>query len=219
MAKTRTQFLAYVKYDFKRDDKDTEILQAYNDTLQNIANMAPFEGLKFQSYIPTVAGQEDYPLPSNKCHVIHPVRLIESASSTNGWPLRKRSKQEFSEIYPNPNATGTSVARGKPSDYCIYSNSILIGKLPDLSTYLLELDWAKLRTSQDAGVDVHEMGEEWDEVIKFGVLMRLYAAMGFDDEAVKWKTFYEDPVVGFPLLLAKEKSQTETIGQVENREL
>jgi len=219
MAKTRTQFLAYVRYDFKRDDKDTEIIQAYNDTLRHVTGMAPFQGLKFQSWIPTVAGQEDYPLPSDRCHVLHPVRIIESAASTVGYPLNQMSKANWSERYPNPNATGSNISRRMPVDYCIFSASILVGPLPDLATYIIEIDWAKLAADQDEATDVHELNEEWDEVLKFGVLARMYESIGLTSEADRYWSLYRDDTLGYPHLADKETDQEDPMGTVRNNSL
>lgn len=221
MAKTRLQFLAYIIQDFKRDDKDTEIYQAYNDTLRHLCNLAPFENLKFQSWIPTQIGVEDYPLPATspnvKCHVIHPVRCIESSSSSSrGYGMNKLSKEAYSERYPNPNASPTTeIVKGQPTDYCIYSDSILVGPLPDKSTYIIELDWAKQRTTQDYDADLQELGEDWEEVIKFGVLFRLFKGIGLDEEAAAYLNLYRDQELGYPRLIEKEREQTEKMGTVK----
>ena len=220
MAKTRSEFYTYVLADFKRDDKETEVYQAYNDTIKHISNMKGMSGFKYQSWIPMVADQEDYPLPSNKCHIFHPIRYIESTNSSRGYPLRKIGKEEFSAMYHNPNASNTSeLTKGEPQVYCIYSNSILVGPLPDVATYILELDWAKQATSQDAASDLNELGSDWEEVIKFGTLMRLYIGLGLDAEAAKFKGLYEDEALGYPRLIEKEEEQEETMDNVENNAL
>ncbi len=212
MARTRAQFLTYIKYDFKRTDKDTEIYVAYNETIRHIGNMKGTEGLKFQSWINTVAAQEDYPLPSNKCHVFKPVRIIESATVNRGYPLNMMSKADFSERYPNPNASDTSShSKRMPVDACIYSNSILVGPLPDLATYIIELDWARIPSSQDAASDIQPIGEDWEEVMKFGVLFRLFTALGMDEEAAKYYNLYKDDDLGYPHLIRKFEDQEESM--------
>jgi hypothetical protein len=220
MAKTLAQFLTYVCYDFKRDDKNTEIIQAYNDTIRQISNLEALEAVKFQSWIPTVVGQEDYPLPSSKCHVIHPIRIIEGAAIDNGYPLEQISKQEYSRRYPNVNTSDTSIlSKSMPVDYCIYSNSILLGPVPDKATYIIELDWAKLTTLQAADIDVQELGEDWEEVIKWGTLFRLYKALGLDDQAAAYMNLFQSEDLGYPALLRKEKNQTSVMGTVKFRDL
>lgn len=219
MAKNRLQFLTYVKYDFKRDDKDTEIIQAYNDTLRHLTNLRPFEGLKFMSYILTIVRQPDYPLPSNKCHIIHPVRCIKSISSTRGYAMNKRSREEFMEMYPNLKATGTEIHIAQPTDYNIYSNQLWVGPLPDLATYLLEMDWAKKSTEQAASADIQELGEEWEEIIKWGTLARLFEGLGLSTEADRFWGLYRDDEFGYPLLVRKDEDQTEKMEAVENNDL
>lgn len=220
MAKTLTNFLTYIKYDFKRDDKDTEITQALNDTIRSLANMKALEGRKFTSYIATTADQEDYPLPTSKAHIIHPVRYIEASDKEDGYSLEKLSREEWTKRYINPNnSTPANISTGAPVAYCIYENAIHLGPVPDKSTYLIEMDWSKIPTAQAAGGDIQELGEEWEEVIKWGVLFRLYAALGLDDEAAKWKALFEDDKQGFPALLRNEEANTGKMEAVEYRDL
>lgn len=219
MAKNRSEFLTYVKLDFKRDDKDTEIIQAYNDTIKHLGNLEGVEGLKFQSWIYTVADQEDYPLPSRNCHIFHPIRCIKGISDSSGYPMNKMSKEDFSERYPNPNAADTSsIPKSQPVDYTIYSNQLSVGPLPDLATYILEIDWAKIPTSQDADSDTQELGEEWEEVIKWGTLARLYEGMGLTAEADRFWTLYTQDDLGYPALIKKYQDKEESMGKVEYRD-
>jgi len=46
---TRLEFYTYITNAFKRTDKDTEIYQAYNDTLKHLSNLQPLIGRKFVS--------------------------------------------------------------------------------------------------------------------------------------------------------------------------
>jgi len=214
------QFYSYVLRTFKRTDKETEVYEAYNETIKHLANLKGMEGLKFQSWIPTVVGQEDYPLPSTLCHVIHPVRFIEAADQESGYPLNKRTKEWWSAAYPNPNITNTSnLTKGRPADYCVFSNSLLLGPAPDKTTYIIELDWAKLPTSQDADSDIHQLGTDWDEVIKYGALARLYESVGMTDEADRFWILYRHEELGYPVLVAKEKDKHEKMRTIKNKTL
>lgn len=220
MAKTLTQFLTYIKYDFKRDDKDTEITQAYNDTLRHLSGFKALEGRKFTSYITTTIGREDYVLPTTYSRVLHPVRIIEATTLDNGYPLNKISREEYAKRYINPNIVDSTVlSKSMPVDYCIYENAIHVGPIPDKATYVLEIDWARISTAQAAGSDLQELGEEWEEVIKWGTLFRLYAGLGLDDEAAKWKILYQDPELGYPYLMKKQDDNTETFGKVVYNDL
>jgi hypothetical protein len=220
MGKTYADFLTYVKYDFKRDDKDTEIIQAYNDTIRHLSGLKPLEGRKFTSWIPSVVGREDYVLPSTLIHLIHPIRIIEGAALDSGYPLNQLSRQDWSERYPNPNITDTSaLSKGMPVDYCVYEGAIHVGPVPDLATYIFEIDWTKISTTQAAVSDIQPLGEDWEEVIKWGTLFRIYAGMGMDDEAAKWLGFYRDEKMGWPYLMEKEDNSIKVMGTVKYRDL
>ncbi len=220
MAKTYAQFLTYIKYDFKRDDKDTEIIQAYNDTIRHLSGLKALEGRKFTSWIPTVVGREDYVLPSTLCHILHPIRIIEGAALDNGYPLNKLSREEWSKRYPNPNITDTSaLSKSMPVDYCVYENALHVGPVPDKATYYLEIDWARISTVQAANSDLQELGEDWEEVIKWGTLFRIYAGLGMDDESSKWLIFYQSEKMGYPYLMNKEDDNTGAMGRTVYRDL
>jgi len=221
MARTRLQFYNYILRTFKRDDKDTEIYESYNETIRFLANKMPVGNLKYQSYITTTVAQEDYPLPASNCHIIHPVRFIKSSSQDSGYPLNKLTKEAFSARYPNPNISDTdNLNTHEPVDYCIYSGSLLVGPAPDKATYILEVDWAKTPTSQDADSDLQELGEDWEEVLKWGTLARLYEGIGLQAEADRFWLLFRDDEIGYPMLIRKEKDREDkSVTIAKNRSL
>lgn len=182
----------YVKRDFKRTDKDTEIVQAYNDMIVWVAAQMPHGNYKFQSYVPTVIGQEDYPIPSNAIHLIHPVRLLlGTGSSDSGYSLEHLTKEEYDLREPNPNRTNPS-NKSRPSAYTVFSRSILTTPIPESTAYLLEINWSKRPVAQSASTDTPSLGNEWDEVLKHGTLERLYEGIGMLGEASYWGAKYKD---------------------------
>jgi len=134
--------------------------------------------------------------------------------------MNKRERSVFMEMYPNQKSTDpTQIARGMPTDYCIYSDMIWIGPLPDRATYILEADWAKKVTSQDYNSDIHELGDEWDEIIKWGTLARLYEDIGLAQEADRYWILYRHEELGYPALMDKEEAQSDKMEAVDNRDL
>ena len=198
-------FKTYVKQDLKRTDKDTEIVQALNDMIIFIAAKQPLGAYKYQSYIPVVAQQEDYPLPANNMHILHPIRFLQGSASTDlGWPLNRISKEEYDKRYSNPNRTNPTNT-GESGDYCIFGGSILVGPLPASGTNdLLEADWTTLPTDQSADADTPALGEEWREVLKWGVLARINAGLELFQEAEYWESKYLNPVTKEPIGLFKD---------------
>ncbi len=219
MAKNLGQFITYVIQDFKRDDKDTEIVQAYNDTINHIASIHPNDNMRYQSYIPSVYLQEDYPLPSNLGHLFHPVRCLEGSDSNDtGWPMEKLSKEAYDRRNPNPNRTTPDNPR-RPVEYCIYSRSLLVNPPDNDEDYLFEINWAKIATEGSADSDIHELGNYWDEVIKWGILFRLYMGLGQSGEAADYKALYEDQSLGYPAQIKRDRAVYEKMGQVQFNDL
>jgi hypothetical protein len=216
-------FKTYVLQDFKRTDKDTELIQAYNDSIVYVAVLMPHGGYKYQSYVPTVVAQPNYPLPNDLIHLIHPIRLLEgSGTNDSGYPLDHITKQEYDVIEPNPNRANPST--GKPQEYCIFSRAILPTPIPDLSTYLLEIDWSKRPVVLSGNNDLHSLGSEWDEVLKWMTLTRLNAGIELFQEAQYWETKYQDsegnPIGMLKRLLDIERDREyKAIGQIENNNL
>lgn len=191
MSMQLSDFKTYVLQDFKRTDKDTELVRARNDAILYIAVLMPHGGYKYQSYVPTVAGTNNYPLPSDIMHLIHPVRLLEgSGTNDSGYPLVQITKQEYDLREPNPNRTSPPTA--KPSHYCIFSRTILPTPIPDKSTYLFEIDWSKAPADQTGDSAAHSLGSAWDEVLKWMVLDRLNSGIELFQEAEFWRSKYED---------------------------
>jgi hypothetical protein len=213
-----TNFQAYVKQDFKRTDKDTEITQAYNDSILQVALRMPNAVYKYQSYVPLVAAQEDYPFPSTIMHLIHPVRYNEGATANDeGWPLILISKQEYDQLYPNPNRVGPTDL-STPMHYTIYSGSILIGPMVSsvevTAGAQIEIDWTTIPTDLITGTSVPLLPDYWREVLKAMVLHRLYRMVELYQESDWWRGMFEDPY-GNPIgtykrLLDIERSKEST---------
>lgn len=215
-----SDFETYVKYDFKRTDKDTELVQAYNDMINWVSMQMPHSGYKYLSYINTTVGVEDYGIPSNAIHVIHPLKLLISSSSRDGgYNLDFISKEAYDAIEPNPNGSDPHV--GRPTKYTIYDRCIHLTPIPDKATYLLEMAWGRRKTTLSADSDVSALGSEWDEVFKWGTLERLYAGMGMFEESNFWGGKYHaidgngnDIAVGLckKLFDAERNRETKAIG-------
>lgn len=184
-----SDFKTYVKLDFKRSDKDTELVQYYNDMINWVACMMPHSGYKYQSYVNTSVGVEDYGIPSNAVHIIHPLRLIiGTGSSDEGYLMEHITKAEYDCLEPNPNRS--SPHNGRPQKYTIYNRCILVTPIPNLSTYLIEMNWARRKTTLSGDAEFSELGAEWDEVLKYGTMERLYFGLGMLEEGQFWGSKY-----------------------------
>jgi hypothetical protein len=207
---TVQDFKAYVKKDFMRTDKDAQILDAYNAAIRAVSIQMPNCEYKYQSYIPTVIGQEDYSLPSSIIHLLHPVRILDgSASGDSGYPMDKLTKAEYDRLEPNPNRANPTT--GKPYTYTVYGRQILLTRIPDSAAYLLEINWTKSPSDMTAESEYPLLPSTYDEVLKWMVLSRLNAGIELFDESQFWRNQYEDqmgePVGIYRKLLDLEQSR------------
>ncbi len=218
-----TEFTAYVLRDFKRTDKTTELVQAYNDMLRWLSAKMPIGDYKFTSYVTTSVGVEDYELPCNLLHLIHPIMILDgSQTNDSGYPMDHLTLDQYRNREPNPNRANPSTS--KPQGYTIFSRSILLTPVPDKATYVMEIAWGKRSADQVVSSDVPSLGEEYDEILKWGTLERLYAGMQRYDEAVYWGSKFhdaDDQPAGHlkTLLLAETAREGEAIGRIENNNL
>lgn len=218
-----SNLIQYVNRDFGRQNEDTRVLQAINDMIFYIAAKMPHGNYKYQSYVNTIVGLEDYPMPSNILHFMHPMRLLEgTGTSDSGYTLEHISKAEYDIREPNPNRTDPTTS--KPNAYTIYSRSILLTPIPDKATYLIEINWAKKPVNLVADTDIPTLGDEWDEVIKWGALFRCFAGIGLYDEGTYFRRQYEDdmarPIGLMKDLLDREREyEGSSITQVKNNPL
>ena len=222
-----SDFKEYVQSYAKRPDKEDEIVQAYNDMIMWVALQMPHSGYKFQSYVNTQVGIEDYSLPNNMIHLIHPIRLLlGSDSGDSGYPLEHITKQEYDLIEPNPNRT--TPPRGRPSKYTVYSRSLLLTPVPDSNEYIMEINRSKRPVDLAEDTETSNLGSEWDEVLLWGTLERLYAGMGMAEESASFGNKYhavttegDDVPVGMcrKLFEIERDREQKIMGQVQYNDL
>lgn len=192
-----------------------------------VAVQMPHGGYKYQSYANTTVNISEYQLPGNLIHLIHPIRLLlGTGAADSGYVLDRISKEEYDLIEPNPNRTPPP-PHGRPSRYCIFSRCIHLTPIPDLATYLMEINWTKRAVDVSLVTDVPNLGSEWDQVLKQGVLERMYAGIGLIQDSAYWGSKYHAIVDGddVPIGMAKRLFEIEKdrenigIGQVQYNDL
>lgn len=195
---TREEIRESVIRVFKRDDKDTEINEAINDTLREMAGCCESRKLQDQKWVPLIKDQEDYALPENLLRLRHPIRLIDtqgSNSDSNSYPLKFMTKGEYDMREPNPNATTKNP--GTVWAYCIWKNCILVTDLPDeTDRYRLEANVGNEITILSSDIDEPVFRDRWDETIKHGTLGRMYYSIQLFGEGDKWRDIYVNGFTG-----------------------
>lgn len=208
---TGAEFAAYVKREFKRTDKDTELFECVTETLINIRTRFPFDDFKTEAYTSDgIDSLGDYrlDLPSDFGHIIS-VRVLEDGNLHD--PLIKLGKAQFDDMYPHPN--DSDVITGVPTHFCVYNKQILLGNVPDDITYLYEISYSTEPAVEiDTNTSEVDFTDRYREVLKAGTLERLYETLGDDNLAIKWKALYEE---GIARMIEREMNNADGLIQQE----
>ena len=201
---TGSEFHDYVVRTFKRTDKTTEIYDAITDTIFDMCERMDFEDTKIEAYTTggiTTLGDYKIDLPSDFGRLIGDVRWSDQ---DNSWTLTKLSKQEFNEKYGDPD--GDDPIDGEPLHYCVFGNQILLGPIPDKTTYEYQIDYSTFPADEITSISTEVIfTDKARECVKFGTLSRLYEVMEAWDLAAKYKGKFEEELGQF---VAREKENT-----------
>lgn len=210
-----TEFHDYIIRTFKRTDKTVEIYDAITDTIIDMCERMGFEDTKVEAYTAsgiTVIGDYKLDLPSDFGRLIGDVRWSDQS---NSWTLTPLSKQEFNEKFPDPD--GDSPIDGKPTHYCVFGNQILLGPVPDDTTYEYQIDYSTFPEDAITNLTTEVIfTDKARECVKFGALYRLYESIEEWDLSTKYKDKYEAELGQFA---DREKVNTRAVFAVKPTEM
>lgn len=168
---TRLEFRDYVvDSEFKREDKDSQIYQALDDTLYDLSNEDSFQILQERWFISLVANQYDYTFPTDFNIFMGEVKYF--SANGDAWLLNKLTKQQFDEKYDDLEASNFN--KGEPTDFCPFGDQILIAPyLETVTTEKIQIRGSKVSTKLTADSDTPFFQDRFRETIKFGMLWRL----------------------------------------------
>lgn len=158
----------------KRNDLTTAAQNAALAFYKVLCANVPFDQLMYtSSELPCVAGQESYNLAtlvtSPSIKAIRDVRL--TVDSTNKRRLRRSDTRVYDAMSLNPS--------GVPATYARWNNSIELRPPPQSASYTLRVRfWAKPTIAATPSATVLETPEEWDELVKYETLYRIYNFIG-----------------------------------------
>lgn len=197
----------YIVRTFKRTDKTAEVYDAITDTVMDMCEEFGFEENKVEAYTAVgISALGDYKidLPDDFGHLLGDVRWTDQDDSGT---LNKLSKQQFNEKFPEQDCDDPD--DGEPTDYCIFRKQLLIGPVPDRTTYEYQIDYAKFLADPVTSVSSDVMfTDNARECVKFGALARLYEVMEEWDNADRYSQKYDLELAEF---VAREKKNTRAI--------
>lgn len=192
-------FLSYVKQSFKRTDKDTEIYTATADTVMDMrARMLSDEFSTISAALTGlgVVGNYIATLPTDFGHLIGSPSVRDTATDQVYDPLNKITKEEYDEKYSQNNASSASLRlTGVPVDFCYYGGQIYVGPAVDATTYEIKINYTTEDTPTITGATATvQFTDQFREVVRAGVLYRMFLELGFATEAANWAAVYENGI-------------------------
>ena len=201
---TGSEFYDYVVRTFKRTDKSSEVYDAITDTILDMCERMDFEDTKVEAYTTsgiTVLGDYKIDLPSDFGRLIGDVRWSDQDNSRTLTPL---SKQEFNEKFGD--LDGDDPINGEPTHYCVFGNQILLGPVPDDTTYEYQIDYSTFPSDAVTSTTTEVIfTDKARECVKFGTLYRLFESIEGWDNAGRYKEKYEAELREF---VEREKANT-----------
>lgn len=213
---TGPNFLAYVKRTFKRTDKDTELYEAMTDTVFDVRLRFYSQDFKTRSTALTgctTEGDYSLTLPTDFGHIIGQVAVKETDADADYPPLVKISIEEYDRLYPDRTLDADNRLKGVPKHFCIYGGNIFVGPCVDKTTYEFYINYTEEdETDITASTTSVPFTDRYREVIKHGVLMRMYRDLEMYDEASIYEAKYEQ---GIAKIAANDETNSNASGSIE----
>lgn len=188
-AMSGSDFYSYVLRTFKRTDKSTEAYEAITDTVQEIAQMHPFdERLNETTTTDTISVAGDYKINLESDFEMFVSDLVVQ-DGTNSWQLIKISKDEFDRRFPNPTASNVSTA--KPVFYTLFNGVIYLGPVPDSTSYNYSISYSQVTSTVDSSTTSVPFTNKYRVAVKYGTLFHLYSSVESDEQAQKYKALFD----------------------------
>ncbi len=195
---TGAEFYAYLLRTLKRTDKSTEVYEAMTDTAFDMRLRFYSEDFKTRSSALTgctTVGDYSLTLPTDFGHLIGQVSMKDDSSEQDYLPLLKISIEEYDRLYPDRQLDAASRDTGVPRHFCIYGGEIFVGPCVDKTTYDFVINYTQEdATDIVAGTVLVPFTDKYREVVKHGVLMRIYRDLEMYQEADIYEVKYEQGI-------------------------
>lgn len=201
----------YILQVLKRTDKSDEVYTAIADTVMDMRSRMLHDDEAYVSTVVTGAlsvGDYKLALPSDFGHLVGDISLRDDASDTAYNPLEKISKEEYDQIYQsNFNDTVGNRNTGTPKHYCFFGSELYLGPAVDKTTYEFSINYTveDTPTYTSASTTV-PFTDQFREVVRAGVLFRMFRELELYDSSDYWKQVYEQ---GIQIIIANDDFNTD----------
>lgn len=164
----------------------TDITDWVNNAMYEFGYAFKFPELQATGTLVTVAGQDAYALPSAVRALSDEGVVITAPSTRWSGPLQAETRT----MYRRSLRYDTIGNRGTPKFYHTHQRKLFLRPRPDSTIMTIEYDYWKKITPLSVTSDVSPFGEDWDEVIFRGALLRGHLAFGEHDRLVNVYNLY-----------------------------
>lgn len=187
-AMSGSDWLTHVKRTFKRTDKDTEILEATTDAVQIMRRDFDFDEAQTETNTTdTITVAEDYRLNlESDLGLLIGVTVLDTDWAFSLEPV---SKKRWDSLFAD---APLDVYTGVPKYYCVFGGQILIGPIPDKTTYTFRMSYsarAGTITTSTTGVPFTNL---YRDVLRNCTLWILNTTLENWQSAASFKTLYDE---------------------------
>lgn len=185
-----SDWVDYVVRTFKRTDKTTEIYDATNEAIAEIRRtFATAREEKENSISQQIDTLGVYKMPLDSDYGLS-VSDVFIRDRSQGRYLVPISKAMFDWMYSKWGSDASH--RGRPKHYCLFGGHVLVGPVPDSTAYNYVFSFSKddhvLVTGTTTAIPFTTT--DYREILKHGVLMRIYSGVENDAQALKYGQFW-----------------------------
>jgi hypothetical protein len=196
---TGSELLTYVKRQFKRTDKDSELYECMTDTivdmrLRMVSDDYAIISTTLAADPSAVDGAYMLTLPTDFGHLtVDNVLVRDTASDQDYDPLNKISKSEYDQQYAQVYLSDVGKRNtGVPCDFALYGGKLYIGPAMDSANWEFKINYTTSGlTEVTSSTDPVPFATKYREVMRDGVLARMYKILENFDEASVWQNAYE----------------------------
>lgn len=186
-----SDWLTYVLRAFKRTDKDDEVFDETNAAIAEIRRrIVTSRDEKETATTDTISTLGEYRIDVETDWGL-PVSDVFIRDANDGRYLIPISKARFDQLYSIYGTTG--INRARPEHYCIFANQIHVGPVPDKTDYVYVTSYGRTNltpvTSDSEAVPYTT--KDYKEIMRHGVLFRLYGLLENDTQEAKHLAFWE----------------------------
>ncbi len=193
---TGSELLTYVKQVFKRADKDTELYEAMTDTIRDIKqSIFVDDDATVSADLVSSLSEGDFKIdvPSDFQNLAVDNVLVRETSGDDTYrPLIKKDKNWYDNYYHSVySSTVANRNTGVPAHFVFFGNQIYVGPAVDKTTYEFKINYTTNQSSEiTSSTSPVPFSEEYREVLRYGVLQRIFELLENFPEAERWEIKY-----------------------------